>query len=347
MNQGLTFDDVLLVPGYNHAESRREVDLSVVLGPYTFDIPIVSANMDTITGPRMAQALTPLGALPILHRFCDVVQNVKDYEAAVDGWHIRRVGVSVGAIVNSETERNRIDALYKAGARIFCVDVAHAHSKVAGGTVKYLRSLYKDTFIIVGNVATYAGADYLVSVGADAIKVGIGSGSVCTTRLKAGVGVPQLTAIMECSKARVPIIADGGIRYPGDAAKALAAGATMVMLGGMLAGTEETPGEVIYPEGEQSHPVKVYRGMASREAQEEYFGILSDWRTDEGVSVTTPARGLVREVIQDVCGGIRSAMTYCGATDLEEFRRRAQFIGVTTATSYENQPHHGRTYGSS
>lgn len=337
MNRGLTFDDVLLVPGYNHAESRREADLTTLFGHYEFDIPVVSANMDTITGTRMAQAISVLGGLPILHRFSSPEQNVQDFIEAdgPDGC----IGVSVGSILNNDTERLRIGLLYQAGARIFCVDVAHAHSKVASSAIKYIRALYSDAFIIAGNVATYAGADYLVSVGADAIKVGVGSGSVCTTRLKAGVGVPQLTAIMECSKVRAPIIADGGIRYPGDAAKALAAGATMVMLGGMLAGTEETPGDISYFGGDAARPGKVYRGMASREAQKDYFGSLSDWRTDEGVSLSVPVRGPVSEVINDVCGGIRSAMTYVGATNLEEFRRRAQFIEVTAATVQENQAH--------
>jgi IMP dehydrogenase len=261
------------------------------------------------------------------------VLELKNCQAGVDD-----VGVSVGV---TEKEWERFEALLDAKASIFCVDVAHGHAKMVGGMVKRIREKLRGRGVLIaGNVATYAGADYLASCGADVIKVGIGPGSVCTTRIKTGFGVPQLTAIMDCARGSKPIIADGGMRTPGDIVKALAAGASMVMLGGMLAGTIETPGEIIYPEGSGPIcPVKSFRGMASKEAQEDFMGGMGDWKTAEGIATTVPARGSVEEVIRDVIGGLRSGMTYAGASDLSELRRRVEFIEVSPATVVEGTPH--------
>ena len=315
ITKGLDFDDVLLVPNYSHFESRKDVSTATRLGPYEFAIPIVSANMDTITGVEMAKAISALGGLPILHRFMDVSVNENAYrESTAQPWtRGGPVGVSIGV---TEGEHERFDRLYSAGARIFCLDVAHAHSKLVGRMIKTMRDC-QDVFIIAGNVATYAGADYLASIGAGAVKVGIGAGSVCTTRNKTGFGVPQLSAIMDCSRVDIPIIADGGMCQPGDVVKALAAGATMVMLGGMLAGTDEALGGT------------TYRGMASVEAQEHYFGSVADWKTDEGITITVAPRGPVGDVIKDVVGGLRSGLTYAGAGDVLSLHRKAVFIEVT------------------
>ncbi len=305
--KGLDFDDVLLIPNYSPFESRKDVSTEVTLGPYTFSIPIISANMDTITGAIMAHAISHLGGLSILHRFMSIEDNKKMYRDAV---MVNQVGVSIGV---KDREQERFAILYNSGARIFCVDVAHAHNKMVGRMIKKIRD-YKDVLIIAGNVATYAGADYLANAGAHAVKVGIGAGSVCTTRDKTGFGVPQLSAIMDCSRVDVPIIADGGLHQPGDVVKALAAGARMVMLGGMLAGTDEALGGTNY------------RGMSSVEAQEEYFGEMPDWKTEEGISTTVPSRGPVKDVIRDVVGGLRSGLTYAGAKDISELQRKATFI---------------------
>lgn len=308
--KGLDFDDVLLVPNYSHFESRKDVSTKARLGPFEFAIPIISANMDTITGIEMAEAISLLGGLPILHRFMDVDANRKAYQEAARAGGT--VGVSVGVAGN---EQERFDVLYSAGARVFCVDVAHAHNKLVGKMIKVMRT-HEDVFIIAGNVATYAGADYLASVGADAVKVGIGAGSVCTTRDKTGFGVPQLSAIMDCARVDIPIIADGGLRKAADVVKALAAGASMVMLGGMLAGTNEALGGT------------TYRGMASTEAQEDYFGSVADWKTAEGITIKVPRRGAVSCVVKDVVGGLRSALTYAGAKSIADLRRKATFIEV-------------------
>jgi IMP dehydrogenase len=310
MIKGLDFDDVLLVPNYSHFESRKDVSTTARLGRYEFAIPVVSANMDTITGVMMSEAIARAGGLPILHRFMDTEANVRMYREVRGG---QVVGVSVGV---TDGEQERFEWLYAAGARIFCVDVAHAHNKLVGKMIKRMRD-YKDVFIVAGNVATYAGADYLASIGAGAVKVGIGAGSVCTTRDKTGFGVPQLSAIMDCSRVDIPIIADGGLRRAGDVVKALAAGASMVMLGGMLAGTDEALGGT------------TYRGMASMEAQEDYFGLVADWKTAEGIAITVDRRGPVDGVIKDVMGGLRSGMTYAGAQSLSDLRRKATFMEVT------------------
>ena len=312
--KGLTFDDVLLVPNYSHFESRKDVSTATRLGPYEFTIPIISANMDTITGVEMAKAISRLGGLPILHRFTSPDANEKTYQEAANGGRV--VGVSVGV---TGSEQERFDRLYSVGARIFCVDVAHAHNKLMSRMIKIMRD-YKDVFIIAGNVATYAGADYLASIGASAVKVGIGAGSVCTTRDKTGFGVPQLSAIMDCARADVPIIADGGLRKAGDIVKALAAGASMVMLGRMLAGTDEALGGT------------TYRGMASAGAQEDYFGSVADWKTAEGITINVAHRGSVDDAIKDVVGGLRSGLTYAGARNIIELRRKAVFIEVTKET---------------
>lgn len=343
IRKGYSFDDVLLVPRFCDIKSRKDVDTSVQFGGLKLEIPVLSANMDTITGLQMANTMCYLGGLGVMHRFCTIDENVQMFRQLGTG---NGGGVAVNSLGVNEN-LDRFDALYDAGARYFCVDVAHGHTKAIGKFVKTLRQS-KDIFIIAGNVATHAAADYLASCGADAIKVGIGPGSVCTTRLKTGCGVPQLTAIMDCSKVDRLIIADGGIRTPGDAVKALAAGAHVVMIGGMLAGCDETPGELHKDykniseaaSGMPSGPsYKLFRGMASKEAQEEFFGSQAEWKTAEGIEIKVRAKGPVTKVISDLVGGIRSAMTYMGAKDLSALRRNAEFIEITPNGVSESKPH--------
>jgi IMP dehydrogenase len=334
--QGLTFDDVLLIPNYNGIRSRQDVTTEVVLGNKSFQIPIISSNMDTITGIAMANCLTSLGGLGILHRFMAIEQNLEEFRKAEKK---DRIGVSIGV---GDQGLERAEALIGEGAEIVCVDVAHGHAKLVNQTIRSLRQRYKNNIVIIaGNVATYAGADYLAAAGADVIKVGIGGGSVCTTRIKTGFGVPQLTAIMLCRQVDRALIADGGIRTPGDAVKALAAGADFIMLGGMLAGTSETPGEVrTYRRSDgREVSVKIFRGMASREAQEDFMGSMAEWKTAEGIAIEVPLRGSATEIVRDVMGGIRSGMTYCGAATIKDLQRKAQFMTITQAGVKESMPH--------
>lgn len=336
MTRGLAFDDVLLVPGYNGIKSRQNVTTSVELMGRTFGIPLMSSNMDTITEDAMANAMTSLGGMGILHRFCTIEDNVKMFKRCQ---HPDKVGISIGL---GKDGLDRADALIAAGASIICVDVAHGHSKEVNRTIRSLREKHGDNLLVIaGNVATYAGADYLAAAGADVIKVGIGSGSVCTTRIKTGFGVPQLSALHDCAKVDRRIISDGGIRVPADAVKALAAGADFVMLGGLLAGTDETPGTPVEVTNAEGRKVKVkrFRGMASREAQEDFMGSMSEWKTAEGIAIEVPCRGPVKALLQDMMGGIRSGMTYCGAATIRDLQRKAQFIEITHAARIEGTPH--------
>ena len=239
VNKALAFDDVLLIPNYNHYESRRMVDISkkAKLCELKLALPVMTSNMDTITEHRMANFIGEKGGLGALHRFMSIERNVEEFKKCQ-----HPTMVSIGC---SEEELERAKALYDSGATYFCLDVAHAHAKYVGKTLKALKQILKNVCLVAGNVATYAGADFLASCGADLIKVGIGGGSVCTTRVKTGFGMPSLTSIHECAKVDRSIIADGGLRTPGDIVKALAFGADYVMLGGMFAGTRPTPGDII------------------------------------------------------------------------------------------------------
>ena len=343
MRQALTYDDVILVPAYNHYESRKDVDISMVdkTGKLHLDLPVMSANMDTITEDNMARWMRGKGGIGVIHRFMPIDENVEVFKKAchrepedpTDFSHVplhmrQQPFVSIGT---SEKELERADTLRLVGAKNFCVDVAHAHARYVGKVLKKLRDMLgKDALIMAGNVATYAGADYLASNGADIIKVGIGSGSVCSTRLKTGHGVPMITAIQECSRVSRSIVADGGIRYPGDVVKALAFGADFVMIGGMLAGTRPTPGAVINCLNRK----KIYRGMASKDVQGN-----ADWKTAEGIAIEVPYREDEDEIIQDIIGGLRSGLTYAGAINIRELQRKLNWHTVTPAGRIESFPH--------
>lgn len=329
--KAITFDDILLVPAYNHHESRRVVDTSMQdrLGKLKLELPIMSSNMDTITEHKMANFLHNKGGIGVLHRFLSIEDNIKQFKSCQGS-----VFVSVGC---SDFELQRAEALRDAGADYYCVDVAHAHAKYVGKTLKNLRQLLGDRCIMAGNVATYAGADYLASCGADIIKAGIGGGSVCSTRIKTGFGIPMLTCIEDCARSDRSIVADGGIRTPGDIVKALAFGADFVMIGGMLAGTDPTPGEVITRADGQR--VKRYRGMASREAQELFLGPMHEWKTAEGVATDVLYRSDEEAILADIIGGLRSGLTYAGADSISELQRKLDYVLVTQAGRIESLPH--------
>ncbi len=334
--KAITYDDVLLVPSYNHYESRKIVETKITdrTGKLSLEIPIMTSNMDTVTESEMANFIGDKGGIGFLHRFMSIEDNILEFKKCKT-----KTVVSIGC---NEKEFERAIALKDAGAEYFCIDVAHAHAKYIGKMLKKLRELLgKEACIIGGNVATYAGADYLASKGADIIKVGIGGGSVCTTRIKTGFGVPMLTSIQECARCDRSIIADGGIRTPGDIVKALAFGADFVMIGSMMAGTTPTPGKVLEKKLSNGdiYKFKQYRGMASLEVQEDYKGKMPDWKTAEGVSTEVQANDNQDLIIADIIGGLRSGLTYAGAATISELQRKLQFIEVTQSGKIESLPH--------
>ncbi len=274
------------------------------------------------------------------------IEKIKKYpNACKDGFGRLRVGAAVGVGADME---ERTEALLKAGADIILIDTSHGHSQNVLDSVRRLKSTFKEIEVIAGNVATADGAEDLVKAGVDGVKIGIGPGSICTTRVVAGVGVPQLTAIMNCrpvaDKTGVPLIADGGIRFSGDVTKALGAGAHSVMIGGLFAGTEESPGELILYQGRS---YKVYRGMGSIEAMKKgskdryYQGDESegDKLVPEGIVGRVPYRGSLQANIFQLVGGLKAGMGYCGCRTLEELRQRARFIKISAAGIRESHVH--------
>ncbi len=284
------------------------------------------------------------GKLIGLITYKDILKNRDRPNACKDQYGRLRVGAAVG-VTNDILDR--IGALVTAGVDVLSIDTAHGHSKGVIDALKKVKQKYPDLDVIVGNIATYEAAATLADAGADAVKVGVGPGSICTTRVIAGVGVPQLTAVAEAYRALagtgIPLIADGGVRFSGDVVKALAAGADSVMIGSMLAGTEEAPGEVILYE---SRKFKSYRGMGSVEAMEEgskdrYFQDTEDdvkKLVPEGISGRVPYKGLVSEVLYQLIGGLRAGMGYCGSKTIADLKS-AQFVRITSAGVKESHPH--------
>lgn len=332
-SRGLTFDDVLIVPSRSDVRSRRDPQLSTQLTKgIRIETPLISANMDTVTESDMAIAMGKLGGFGILHRFLsipDQVEHVRKSKAA----GLPHVGASIGVV---DDFKERAKAVCAAGADVITIDIAHGHSVAMMETMKWVKDTFPGVQLIAGNIATPQAAQDLIDAGADAVKVGIGPGSMCTTRIITGCGVPQLSAIAMCAEVAnrngVPVIADGGIRSSGDIMKAFAAGASTVMLGSMLAGTIETPGEI---KGGR----KQYRGMASKAAQVSWRGGVPEGMAPEGESTFMNVKGHVRDVVSELSGGIRSGMSYVNATTLSEIREKALFIEMTAAGVHESHAH--------
>ncbi len=471
VNLGLTFDDVLLVPRRSVVRSRREIDTRTRFSRnITLNLPVVSANMDTVTESAMAITVAREGGIGIIHRFLPIEEQVKEVEKVkrsesfvIDQPYVippektlaqarefmahqgitsllvvngkgRLEGILTHRDIRFETNgkkkvselmtpreelvtapvgtsleeakkilhKHRIEklplvdregrvrglitgkdilkmtqypmackdekgrlrvgaaigvkgdflersaALLKAGSDALVLDIAHGHSDQAVGALRDIREQFEDVELVAGNVATEAGTRDLIHAGADAVKVGVGPGSICITRIVTGAGVPQLTAILECAKAArpkgVPLIADGGIRTSGDVTKALAAGASTVMVGSLLAGTDEAPGVTVM---RNNVKYKMSRGMASMGATvdrtlRENGEAVDDDLTDvvaEGVEALVPYRGKASEILTQLVGGLRSGISYCGARNLEEMRKNAQFVRITQAGIRESQPH--------
>jgi IMP dehydrogenase len=342
----LTYDDVLLLPAYSEF-TRQEISLKTKLSTHiTLDIPLVAAPMDTVTESALAIALGKLGGIGIIHRNLPIHDQVREVKTVKDQDCI--VGAAIGA---SKGFEERSEALAQAGVSIICVDSAHGHALSVIKTVKYLKTHFPDIDVMAGNVATYDGAKALIEAGADSIRVGMGPGAICTTRIVSGMGVPQLTAVAECARAaqgtHIPIVADGGITYSGDMVKAFAAGASAVMMGRMFAACEESPGEIIEKDGKT---FKSYRGMGSVGAMEKGAQIKSEDEfhgksykdrvlVAEGVEGLVPLSGPLRHVVDQMIGGITSGMYYVGCKTIEELYNKAQFIKITQASLTESHPH--------
>ena len=468
--EGLTFDDVLLVPKFSDITSRSQTNLETKLSRnISLNIPLVSANMDTVTESGMAVAMAREGGLGIIHRFLTIeeeanevlkvkrsgsvmIENpyfispkqtikdairymkekgvsgllVTDSESKLAGILTRRdvmfesessllvkdvmtkdvvtakPGLSldeakeilrknrieklplvdesnhikglittkditnienypvaskdkkgrplVGAAVGVKGDfMDRTESLLEAGADVIVVDIAHGHSENAVNTIRHIKKAFPDSELIAGNVATAAGTEELIKAGVDAVKVGVGSGSICITRVVTGSGVPQLTAVLDCAevgrKHDIPIISDGGIRTSGDVTKALAAGASSVMVGSILGGTDESPGSFISKNGKR---FKIYRGMASfyaslgRKSKEIGHVSIEDDLNDyvaEGVEAMVPYKGSVADILKQLTGGIRSGLSYCGAHTIKQMQENAEFIKMSGAGFAESQPH--------
>jgi IMP dehydrogenase len=327
----MSYDDVLLVPQYSDIESRKSLSTINNLGNIKLGLPIISSPMDTVTELKMAYAMHTNGGLGIVHRYNSIEEQAKIVKDTQVG--DATVGAAIG-VTGDYQERAR--ELVNSGAQVLCVDVAHGHHSMMRDALKHLKGEYGgDIHIMAGNVATGQGGLDLALWGADSIRVGIGGGSICSTRLVSGHGVPTFQSVIDCvdTGCPVPIIADGGMKTSGDVVKALAAGADFVMLGSMLAGTDQAPGQ-IFDAGDKKY--KVYRGMASSEAQVNWRGKTS---TPEGISTTIPYKGDVNNILADLKGGIQSGMSYSGAKTIQELQAKAQFIQQTSAGRGESHTH--------
>lgn len=360
---GITFDDVLLSPGYADF-SRSEIDITTQLTKkIKLKSPFVASPMDTVTESKLAIALAEQGGIGIIHRNLTVADQAKC--VAVVAKRNLLVGAAIGASSGLEA---RAKALIEAGVSVILIDSAHGNTKSVIDTVRYIKKHYPKTEVIAGNVATREGAENLIKAGIDGLRVGMGPGSICTTRVISGMGVPQLTAIIEtvsvAKKYTVPVIADGGIKYSGDIVKALAAGASSVMMGSFLAGASEAPGQLhelkpeqiparfksILNKKQQSYTFKEYRAMGSIGAMNEGARIKSEDEfhgknykdrilVAEGVESLIPVKGTIQNIIDQTVGGIKSGMYYVGAKTLAELVQKAKFIQITQASLTESHPH--------
>lgn len=358
--KGLTFDDVLLIPAESHV-LPNEVKLDTKLASnLQLHIPLISAGMDTVTEGNMAIAMAENGGLGVIHKNLSIeaqVDEVKKVKGktvdpnlphpAVDNQGRLLAAAAVG--VTSDTFE-RAESLLEAGADAIVIDTAHGHSAGVLRKIKEIREHFPNATLIAGNVATGEGTAALFDAGVDVVKVGIGPGSICTTRIVAGVGVPQITAIYDAAsvaqKYGKKIIADGGIKYSGDVVKALAAGGNAVMLGSMFSGTTEAPGTIFTNEGKQ---FKSYRGMGSVGAMSQQHGSSDRYfqggvneankLVPEGVEALVPYKGDVSNIIYQIDGGLRAGMGYVGAGTIEELIENSQFVQITNAGLRESHPH--------
>ena len=344
IKEALTFDDVTLAPKYSNI-LPSEVDTSIILTKFLkLKIPLLTSAMDTVTESKMAIAIAKAGGIGIIHRNLNIKKQVEEIKK------VKKQKLLVGAAVGAgSNELARAKAILKEGINMIVVDTAHGHTKKVSEMIKFIKKEKNSkTALCAGNIATAEAARYLDKLGVDIIKVGIGPGSICTTRLVAGIGVPQLTAILNVrnaiKKSKVKIISDGGIKYSGDLAKAFAAGADAVMIGSLFAGTDETPGKLIKKNGKL---FKSFRGMASvgamnKGSADRYFQSKQKDNSKyvpEGVEGLAKYKGKVDKVIFKLVGGLRSSMGYLGSKQIKYLRKKPQFIKITKAGFYESMVH--------
>jgi len=360
---GITFDDVLLLPGYTDFE-RKEIDLQTNLTrKIKLRIPLVSSPMDTVTESKLAISLASLGGAGVIHR------NLTINDQAKEVLKVKRKNLLVGAAIGvNQSHEERLKALVKAQVDFIVIDSAHGFTKKIIETVRNIKKTYPHLQLIAGNIAIYEGALALIKAGVDGLRVGMGPGAICMTRIVSGMGVPQISAIKETAKAgikyKVPVIADGGIKYSGDIVKALAAGADSVMTGSFFASTIESPGKVIKLKREQVpsrflsilktkqniYIFKEYRGMGSVGAMKKGAEIKSEGEfhgknyqdrvlVAEGVEGYVPIKGTVKSVVDQVLGGIKSGMYYVGAKNIKQLHQKGRFIPITQASLIESHPH--------
>lgn len=332
--EALTFDDVHMIPGFSDIDSRsQDVDLSVKLRgtDIVLPTPFIASPMDTVSGERLCNAMHRLkGGFGILHRYLTIQEQASTIKKIASNGYV--VGAAIG--VNGDF-LERAHEVMLAGASLLCIDIAHGHHTLMKRALEVLRKKFPKIHIMAGNVATLEGFDALSDWGADSVRLGVGSGSICSTRVQTGHGYPMWQNIFDVSKTTRPaqIISDGGIKEFGDISKALGAGAHFVMMGSMFAGTDEAPGELIETE---RGLVKTYRGMASKEAQVEWRGHYS---SNEGVSTTVPYKGTLEDVLHQMVIGVRSGFSYTGARNLAELHEKARFVRVSRASAVEATPH--------
>ena len=368
MNQkiplGLAYDDVLLIPQHSHLESRSEVDLSTQITPrIKIKLPIISVNMSDVTGVDMAIALGKLGGIGIIHRNLTVDDQVKEIIK------VKKQQIIIGAAIGSGPGfEKRVEALVKNNIDVIVVDSAHGYTKSIIDTVKIIRNKYPQLQIIAGNVATYKGALALIKAGVDGLRVGMGPGAICTTRIISGMGIPQISALFEtcavAQKHKVPVISDGGVKYSGDMIKALAAGASTIMMGSIFASCQESPGEIyelnstqipsrfrnILKKDQDIYLFKSYRGMGSIAAMKKGAEIKSENEfhgksykdrvlVAEGVEGMVPIKGQVKDIITQAIGGIKSGMYYLGAKTIKDLHDKAKFLKISQSSLKESHPH--------
>jgi len=344
IKEALTFDDVTMVPKYSAvlpSEVNTKIELSKNL---TLDVPIISSAMDTVTESKMAIAIAKAGGIGVIHRNLDIKKQIKEIKK------VKKEKLLVGAAVGAgPLELKRAEAILKEKIDLIVVDTAHGHSKKVAEIIKIIKKKKTDkTTLCAGNIATADAAKFLIKLGVDVVKVGIGPGSICTTRLVAGIGVPQLSAILDVKKGvknnKTKIISDGGIKYSGDIAKAIAAGADAVMIGSLLAGTLETPGKLIKKNGIL---YKNFRGMGSvgamnKGSADRYFQNKQKDMTKyvpEGVEGFAKFKGDVTSIIYKLIGGLKSSMGYLGAKKIINLKNKTKFIKITKAGFYESMVH--------